>query len=287
MKKRKPLKLFTKTWQPKDKQEEEPQRPLTATLEKPTILNISFIDKIDMTLMRKEFFALSNLCRLPLTINLKKTQKQHQEICRKPTRPLSLPASEIKRNCKKSNSEDETHLRCIKKSVIPLKSLQINKSPKNCSKTHSDTNNNTKLPRKLPPTTRLNYVKSTKLPEPCKTCGRSDQPERLHSHPVTSVRSVKKTMEDSKNKAPIKNTVQKPVAMKYQSKKATSPTKKTPTPPQTKPVQNKPKNDEQARPKSGKKTLTCHLCSREFGTASLPLHEPKCLEVIKGFDSLN
>lgn len=73
---------------------------------------------------------------------------------------------------------------------------------------------------------------------------------------------------------PTKNTVQKPVAIKYQSKKTTtvSPTKKQP------PVV-KVKSEEQSRPQSAKRTLTCYLCSREFGTASLPLHEPKCLEV--------
>lgn len=267
MKKRKPLKLFTKTWQPKEQPEDDPQRPLTATLEKPTILNISFIDKIDMTLMRKEFFALSNLCKLPLTINLKKQPQR---------RPLSLPPSEINRNRKQTSSEDEASLKTSRKPMVHLLKRQ---SPKNGDKPLiSDTNNNTKLPRKLPPTTKPSYVKSTKLPEPCKTCGRSDQPERLHSHPVTSsaMRSVvKRTME-----APMKSTVQKPVAMRYQSKKAVSPTKKAPTPPQPKKTQNKPKTEEVVRPKSsGKRTLTCYLCSREFGTASLSLHEPKCLEV--------
>lgn len=215
--------------------------------------------------MRKEFFALSNLCKLPLTINLKKQPQR---------RPLSLPSSEIKRNHRKTNSEDEVSLKTTsttRKSMVPLIKRQ---SPKNSDKSLSDTNNNTKPPRKLPPTTKPSYVKSTKLPEPCKTCGRSDQPERLHSHPVTSsaMRSVKKPME-----APMKNTVQKPVAIKYQSRKVVSPTKKAPTPPQLK---IKPKIEEPLRPKSaGKRTLTCYLCSREFGTASLPLHEPKCLEV--------
>lgn len=223
-----------------------------------------------MTLMRKEFFALSNLCKLPLTINLKKQPQR---------RPLSLPSSEIMRNHRKTSSEDEVSSKTItRRSVVPSIKRQ---SPKNNDKSLSDTNNNTKPPRKLPPTTKPSYVKSTKLmPEPCKTCGRSDQPERLHSHPVTSstMRSVKKPME-----APMKNTVQKPVAIKYQSRKAVSPTKKAPTPPQPKKTQIKPKIEETSRPKSaGKRTLTCYLCSREFGTASLPLHEPKCLEV-RGF----
>lgn len=36
------------------------------------------------------------------------------------------------------------------------------------------------------------------------------------------------------------------------------------------------KEEEKVR---GPRTVTCYLCGREFGTKSLPLHEPKCLEV--------
>lgn len=62
--------------------------------------------------------------------------------------------------------------------------------------------------------------------------------------------------------SPAKATVQKPVAIRYRSRK---------------------REAAEARPRSsGKRTLTCYLCSREFGTASLPLHEPKCLEVGSG-----
>lgn len=101
----------------------------------------------------------------------------------------------------------------------------------------------------------------------------------------------------------MKSTVQKPVAIKYKSKtttdkKATSPTKKpltstlpaqkTPNvPPTTQRVSNPTVTQKPAEPapraKSAKRTLTCYLCGREFGTASLPLHEPKCLEVREKF----
>ncbi|VEN55701.1 unnamed protein product, partial [Callosobruchus maculatus] len=38
------------------------------------------------------------------------------------------------------------------------------------------------------------------------------------------------------------------------------------------------KSPEPKRASSAKRTLTCYLCGREFGSASLPLHEPKCLQ---------
>lgn len=84
------LKLFTKTWplkRDKKTEDEERKRPLTATLEKPTILDIRFmgmlrfffcryyilffLGKIDMSIIRKEFLNISNLCRLPLVIKKK------------------------------------------------------------------------------------------------------------------------------------------------------------------------------------------------------------------------
>lgn len=88
----------------------------------------------------------------------------------------------------------------------------------------------------------------------------------------------------------MKSTVQKPVAMKYKSKQQNS-DKNLPPPPQRKPslpaqkIVHSPPNvgtaAEQSTPrvKSAKRTLTCYICGREFGTASLHLHEPKCLQV--------
>lgn len=302
-KKRKCLKLFTKTWPPKDKEneEEESSRPLTATLDKPTILDIRFIDKIDMSLMRKEFFPFTNLCRIPLTIALNKVVKPPQEIRR---RPLSLPSSEkylVKRTKNHDTSEeDDSSTRSARNKIAKTKQGSILTSVRPCKKTSaknidkpqqvSDSNNNTKasykLTSKLPPSTltKVNCLKSTKLPEPCKTCGRSDQPERLHSHPVTVPRTTKKMEENVK--IPVKNTVQKPMAIKYKPKqppnkdKTPSPRKKVLPPKKPEePVQRKTANQETPRVRSAKRTLTCYLCGREFGTASLSLHEPKCLEV--------
>lgn len=315
MPKRKSLRLFTKIAPPKDKEnKDEERRPLTATLEKPTILDISFIDKIDMTLMRKEFFSL---CRIPLTISLHKIKSNPKEISviKRPVRPLSLPASDkslltmVKRTKNYDTSEDsleEESSRSARNKIAktnstskiePLLQRKTN-FVRSCADKSSDSNNNNfktyRLPKKLTPSVALKPNvpgKSTKLPEPCKTCGRSDQPERLHSHPVTALKSHRK-MEENTFKIPTKNTVQKPVAIKYKSKqfsgkektpRAPSPTKKmivVPTKGKPEKVTKVEVKEEVARVRSAKRTLTCYLCGREFGTASLPLHEPKCLEVM-------
>lgn len=313
MPKRRTLRLFTKVTPPKDKENdtEDERRPLTATLEKPTILDISFIDKIDMTLMRKEFFSL---CRLPLTISLKKIKANPKElIIKRPVRPLSLPASNkpwvAKRTKNYDTSEDsveEESTRSVKNKIAnpnakiePIAARKTTIRPCAVNKS-SDSNNNIfktyRLPRKLTPSVALKPAKPTKLPEPCKTCGRSDQPERLHSHPVTRLRNSRK-MEESVKLPITKNTVQKPTAMRYKSKlqgskekRAPSPVKRSVTSP-TKGRVEKAKEDgrtkEAERVKSAKRTLTCYLCGREFGTASLPLHEPRCLQVMLFVDSNN
>lgn len=66
----------------------------------------------------------------------------------------------------------------------------------------------------------------------------------------------------------MKNSVQKPVAIRYKSRKRIeTPTVTAPAP---------AVNAVVPRPR----TLTCYICAREFGTTSLPLHEPKCLQVM-------
>lgn len=128
-------------------------------------------------------------------------------------------------------------------------------------------------PRKKMPTRRPSGVDSVfggvvRLPEPCRTCGRPEQPERLHSHPPSSIVATKSAERTSK---PLARTpITKPVPANFKS--AEKLRREQETKPQ---VAEKPD-----RPRSGRpRTVTCYICSREFGTASFPLHEPKCKQV--------
>jgi hypothetical protein len=66
------------------------------------------------------------------------------------------------------------------------------------------------------------------VPEPCRTCGRPEQPERFHSHPPPSShrqRSAPRRQHDNNNNedstpAVTKSSVRKPVPMKYRSGKS-------------------------------------------------------------------
>lgn len=325
MTKKKPnLKLFTKTWPPRknENKAKTEDRPLTATLEKPQILDIRFIGKIDMSLIRKEFLSIANLCRNPLTIT-KVSKKAAVNNRRRNVinRPLSLPSCDGKLTVTRRVKRPETSEDSWEDEESSSSQAQSAKSSSNISKINvkkitpptlltgkrqvmkrldkkisSDPNNNQKLTKIVHKRGENNNTpaeskkptlqQSTKLPQPCKTCGRPDQPERFHSHPATPPKPFKKM--DEAVKIPTKSTVQKPVAIKYQSKKNDKPIplKKSPLPVQHLIHSPPPGSDGHGqvqgdRPKTGKgpRTLTCYLCGREFGTASLPLHEPKCLEV--------
>lgn len=297
MKKKKPnLTLFIKTWPPHQKENKaiKDERPLTATLEKPQILDIRFIEKIDMSLVRKEFLCLTNLCRMPPAIPVLSLKLKAKD-----QRPLSLPSSQrsiSSKLCKSSEKEEETKdknstpSKVNSKQIAPSALLSLKRQTMRRQEKNSDSNNNqkilTKIVRKRGGSVNNNnndLIASTKLPEPCKTCGRPDQPERFHSHPATPLKPLKKMEETVK--VPVKSTVQKPVAIKYTSRKNEN--KPIPLKKSTLPTQNVIHSSAQKgeaakeRPKTGKKarTLMCYLCGREFGTASLPLHEPRCLEV--------
>ncbi|KAG7157422.1 Zinc finger protein 474-like, partial [Homarus americanus] len=56
-----------------------------------------------------------------------------------------------------------------------------------------------------------------KIPEPCKTCGKEQNPERFHSHPLHMLKFKSKGDEKSKSK-PFKLIVTKPTALKFKSK---------------------------------------------------------------------
>lgn len=322
------LRLFTKklavgTWPPKNQEKkkrkkgDELQRPLTATLERPQLLNIKLITTLDMSKVRKEFLCISNLCSIPIT-NIKSRRKSCASDRRRstPGRPLSLPSSQPKLGVKspkrpdpggdESWEDDESSYRdkvTSKKSLklkltsgIPKKQAkqssvrekQINDSNNNAkttaissSKSSTKKTTSTSKPIKGVDTVFGGIVSQRKVPEPCKTCGRPDQPERFHSHPISPVKP-----KELVKKIQMKSTVQKPVAIKFKSKKSsengTAEVAPTKIPMQNKTIKSPQVNRNDVRILSagkGPRTLTCYLCGREFGSASLPLHEPKCLEV--------
>ena len=66
---------------------------------------------------------------------------------------------------------------------------------------------------------------SDEVPEPCRTCGRPEQPERFHSHPPASSHQQRRQQDSNNNDdvtrpAVTKSSVRKPVPIKYRSGKS-------------------------------------------------------------------
>lgn len=145
------------------------------------------------------------------------------------------------------------------------------------------------------------------VPEPCRTCGRPEQPERFHSHPPPSSHRQRQhddNNNDDKRPALTKSSVRKPVPIKYRSGRSkrresgeASVPSRVPSPDTKKPEKQHvgrkspragaggvflvldDRGNDKPIVRSGPRTVLCYLCGREFGTASYPLHEPHCLQV--------
>ncbi|XP_063820279.1 zinc finger protein 474-like [Pseudophryne corroboree] len=89
---------------------------------------------------------------------------------------------------------------------------------------------------------------------PCGNCGRTFLPERLLVH-QKSCKPTGKSL--GSPHSTISNSMTNPSSITTSKTDSVSSDTKTPIKP---------------------KTLVCYICGREFGTKSLPIHEPKCLE---------
>lgn len=97
------------------------------------------------------------------------------------------------------------------------------------------------------------------IPLPCNSCNRSVAPERLHSHIPningTRVSIMTRSTEDG-----------------YVSDKDSTKTKSK------KKAEDSAVTVEDTGGSKGPRALICYICGRPFGSKSLPLHEPHCLE---------
>ncbi|KAJ1530413.1 hypothetical protein ONE63_005321 [Megalurothrips usitatus] len=158
------------------------------------------------------------------------------------------------------------------------------------------------------------------VPEPCRTCGRPELPERLHSHPklpgkatahhgyghLPAAHQHPQPKGPPPPDLPVKNSVKKPVPIKYRPRRgsegaggggggasparpAASPARRMASPAKASPAKGAflvthfvdadgPASPARAAAARGPRVVTCYVCGREFGTASLPLHEPQCVQ---------
>lgn len=172
------------------------QRPTTATLLRPAILDTRLLGIFDMTTVSREhLLVIKNLV-------------QSTPLCK----------------CKSAVPEMKTFaMDCVPTEMSDGDSNR-QKVCKVLNKTYRVSRHNTRS--KLP----NEYIcaddhvsKMPIIPVPCVTCGRQDQPERFHSHPSRREVKTKESAKSPFNKdAEKRKTVQKPMPIKFRSAKSKS-----------------------------------------------------------------
>lgn len=162
-------------------------RPVTATLACPVILDITFLKKLDMTsFTKKGLIAISKICGISLIKRSddkkirKRLKRQAAERVKKEARKRTLnqeSSDEHANNLPKpkwSTVKEVPKIKVSGSSGMKIESMK-SISPRGKS-------------RDVKPSVDDILYGPVEMPviEPCKTCGRSKQPERFHSHPNQS-----------------------------------------------------------------------------------------------------
>ncbi|CAK9813826.1 Zinc finger protein 474 [Anthophora quadrimaculata] len=323
----------TSTWPPKMKRGvsvyDDPERPKTANLEKPSVLDPDLVDKLDMSLLSKELlvdsmtrfrhskaisggtsaFPSSSRYRHSVTAPERQRQQQYSPLtngeaatwCNGPF-PVRYKRRSFEQildtrlgghiDASTESPRMQKHERIISQDTVK-KSLDNRKLDDNNNrngtsghKVHSLSVLKKKGSRPIVQNDLEVFTASStrSAPEPCKSCGKSDQPERFHSHPKGGQQKAKDSSTNAKSKTAIPKTIQRPVALNFRSDKSKNKSEEMVVQegkPKSANLQERssPSNRPSSAPvKKGPRTVTCYICSREFGTASFPIHEPRCMQ---------
>lgn len=331
------------------KSEPTSRRPETATLEKPLVLDPKLLRKLDMTTLSKEkLMSIQNLILSPKLRSKKSSGQSSWE----DDDSSAVDEPKVKRFSKGLNTtyRIRSHVRKGLTELFPtaipstLNSSRLKlpeKVPRGATNKIKEKNKEKGKVIKPVPSKETIPEAVQEVPPPCCTCGRPEQPERLHSHPARLQNRKAKNPRPSSEQENVnqptsvtqpKSSVRKPNPIKYRSVRSVHPeqksnpvvrketfkidTKKTEdaeTPPkrkishipvirrspntsspspsktvspvQTSPVKrspapSSPNKDERTGSASRRpRMVVCYICMREFGSASLPLHVPHCLQV--------
>ncbi|KAG5309629.1 ZN474 protein, partial [Acromyrmex insinuator] len=323
------------TWPPKMKRvkvfcEKEPERPKTANLTRPSVLDPALVNKLDMSLLSKELLcdsmtrfhqngklvsggttssssssSLSLLLPSPPSVS---RRRQSAVVNIATTTTWSSHDAPVRRQRRSFEQIYEPRVAAgLMEEIDRSRSLAVIATQESVSKRNSDirrlddNNNKNSPPKVLSMVKKKNSraglsndleiftstSKTTKsAPEPCKTCGRPDQPERFHSHPKGSqskIKDIPSPMMKSKSTVlSVPKSIQKPVALNFRSDRNRNKLDEIENPviPQdySSQVSDQQSRSLSALMKRGPRSVTCYVCGREFGTASFPIHEPKCME---------
>ncbi|KAL0100601.1 hypothetical protein PUN28_019181 [Cardiocondyla obscurior] len=331
----------TGTWPPKMKRvqvfcEEESERPKTANLARPSVLDPALVDKLDMSLLSKELLCDSmtrfhHLAGKPISGGTTSSSSSSLSLPSPATRRRQSAAVNVTTTTTIWSPHNNVPVRRKRRSLEEIynsgaatgqmetngsrspagsqKITSLAAMPENVSSRRNsdirklDDNNNKNSPPKVLSTVKKKNSRSglsndleiftatsaKSAPEPCKSCGRPDQPERFHSHPKGSQTKIKDIPAAAATKPkpavpPVPKSIQKPVALNFRSDRNKNKLDEVETKSHSiNPEDNLQNSDLQdgsssAPMKRGRRIVTCYICAREFGSASFPIHEPKCME---------
>ena len=272
-------------------------RPRTATLKKPRVLDAEKKAELDMSTTR-----CNELLQIVAQNRERRERRERAASEERGGRPQTIKLTQPS-----SKDLNVPNIDYRASAVI---------SPEGRSKAVKAT---TKLSRRLPNFTRaleeLFHAPRNKagVPRPCMSCGKTENPERFHSHPAEPATEPPRRVKRPSKK---RMSIQRPVAIKY--KPAAAP----PQPPIVDPVaQRKLQLEEEQRQKQARlreevlkkeeksrkaredamrkklafalakqqrvtngvpvppRQEACYVCGKPFGVNSLPIHQPQCLEV--------
>ncbi|XP_076226256.1 cactin, spliceosome C complex subunit [Nomia melanderi] len=297
------------------------ERPKTANLEKPSVLDPKLVDKLDMSLLSKELLSdsmtrfrytktisggVSSRCKEVVTTGEQQQQQRPMSNSVAATWSNGLSSQRQKRrsfeqildlrlgqlDVTAESPRMQKQARTTGQDVAALKkgndNRKLDDNNNRNGTTHKVSSLSTLKKKSSRPTIQNDLEvftsASTKgAPEPCKSCGKPDQPERFHSHPKATQQKLKEGPTSSKTKASLPKSVQKPVALNFRSDKCKNKAEEVAQEAKLKSDcpqghVSPPSRPSSAPIKKGPRTITCYICGREFGTASFPIHEPRCMQ---------
>ena len=324
------------TWPPKMKRDvaiyEDLERPKTANLEKPSVLDPELVDKLDMSLLSKELlsdsmtrfrnsktisggassfpsaFPSSSRYRRDVTA-AERRQQQQSPGATNGGATWSNGSTTVRHKRRSFEQLLDTRLghidvtvespRMQKQARIAGQDAPATKKGPGGRRLDDNNNRNGATGNKVPSLATLRKKTSRptiqsdlevftassakSAPEPCKSCGKPDQPERFHSHPKGS-QKAKEIPANSKSRTTVPKSIQKPVALNFRSDRSKNKSEEMVVQEaKGKSSGSQERHSPSGRPssaptKKGPRTITCYICGREFGTASFPIHEPRCMQ---------
>ncbi|KAK7071235.1 hypothetical protein SK128_008912, partial [Halocaridina rubra] len=196
------------------------QRPSTATLKKPKVLDMSLQHSVDMSEMTRDMLDQVLLSK----DNQAGSSDYSSDFTSSST--SSSVGSKSPFEDEGTSGDSESEARKIRPSTIrlprPSRHIAV---PVITSQTSNSSRRTSSLRSFLPRSQRRQLEdvftgpkKTIEIPEPCLTCGKEENPERFHSHPLRAQKFKPKMFDKSKAKNAGKMIVTKPTALKYKSR---------------------------------------------------------------------